>query len=166
MLFINHVNPYFRIYVPELETFVEFKGGKLELDEDDPAYATVYAVCEATPNVVILQDAVQCDLCGESFRKGKTAAMQLGKHRKDVHFKEWSEEESERQAQVIRKEIKARQPFACDLCTQVQEFQTEDELAAHIKAVHIDPNADDEGNATGAGGNAANAEPQAAPAAK
>lgn len=170
MLFINQVTPYLRIYVPATEDFVQFRGGKLELDEDDPAFETVKQEALRNPSIVILTEAVQCPSCGEAFG-GKTAKAQLGQHRKAAHFDLWVADKQAEQATVIMAEVKARAPHACDLCPRIQEFPDEAALNLHIRTVHVQVAVDENGNVLDAGeggdsDNAAAAEPEAAPAAK
>lgn len=168
MLFINQTTPYLRIYNPVTEAFAEFKGGKLELDPGDPDFEVVKAEALRNPAIVILENATTCPLCGEAFA-GKTAAAQLGKHRKDVHFSEWVADKEAEQGEAILREVKARAPYACDLCPRVQEFGSQDELMIHIAAVHRNVELDDNGNVigdgAGGGDNAADAVAAEPPAA-
>jgi len=143
MLFICQTYPYLRIYDPGTGEFVQFQGGKLQLDPGDRGFEVVKAEALRNPAIVMLVEAVQCPDCGEPFT-GKAAGAQLGKHRKDAHFDRWvSDREAE---QVTTKEVKGRQPHACDLCPRVQEFGSADELAIHVRAVHLTVDVDDNGN--------------------
>lgn len=165
MLFICQTYPYLRIYVPETEEFIQFQGGKLALDPGDRGYEAVKAEALRNPSIAMLAEAVQCPDCGEPFT-GKTAGAQLGKHRKDIHFDQWvSEKELDKAVQT--REVKGRQLHACDLCPRVQEFGSADELAIHVRAVHLTVDVDDDGNVfAGDGGrgpaSAVIAEPSAA----
>jgi len=165
MLFICQTNPYLRIYNPGTGDFALFVGGKLELEESHPDYEIVKTEALRNPSILMLTEATQCALCGEPFT-GKAAAAQLGKHKKDAHFAEWVASKQEEQEQVIRREVKARQPHACDLCPRLAEFGSDDDLALHVKAVHTSVEVDDDGNVTGDGGDrqagVAPAEPVAA----
>jgi len=146
MLFICQTYPYLRVYNPETEDFAQFQGGKLQLDPGDADFEVVKAEALRNPAIVMLVEAVQCPDCGEPFT-GKAAGAQLGKHRKDAHFDRWvADRESE---QVTTREVKGRQPHACDLCPRVQEFGSADALAIHVRAVHLTVDVDDNGNVFG-----------------
>lgn len=162
MLFICQTYPHLRVFNPATEGFAEFKGGKLQLDPGDADYEVVLAEAQRNPAIVMLTEAVQCEACGEPFT-GKAAAAQLGKHRKDAHFDLWVADKQEEQARVVMAEVKHRSPHACDLCPRVQEFGSADELAIHVRAVHLSVEVDDNGNVqgegAGGGGNSADAAP-------
>jgi hypothetical protein len=164
MLFICQTYPYLRIYDPATEEIIQFQAGKLQLDPGDRGFEVVKAEALRNPSIVMLVEAVQCPECGEPFT-GKAAGAQLGKHKKEAHFEKWvTDKEAE---QVQTREVKGRQPHACDLCPRVQEFGSADELAIHVRAVHLSVDVDDNGNVfdgEGGGGpaSAVIAEPSAA----
>jgi hypothetical protein len=171
MLFINQATPYLRIYNPATEGFAQFQGGKLQLEEGDDDYEVVMAEALRNPAIIVLADGIQCPECGEPFT-GKAAKPQLGQHRKNVHFEKWIADQEGDAAERISVEVKRNQPLACDLCPRLQEFQTAEDLARHVQAVHTAVDLDDAGNPVGDGAgtdNAANdvaAEPPAAKASK
>lgn len=164
MLFICQTYPYLRIYDPETEDFLQFQGGKLQLDPGERGFEAVKAEALRNPAITMLTEAVQCPECGEPFT-GKAAGAHLGKHRKEAHFDKWvADKQAEQEVQT--REVKGRQPHACDLCPRVQEFGSADELAIHVRAVHLTVDVDDNGNVFGdEGGGPASAiiaEPSAA----
>lgn len=174
-LFINNTYPYFRIVDPESGEVVQFRGGKLELDEggdgpEDRFYPLVMRVALATPSIQVLTSAISCPHCGEPFA-GKAARAQLGTHTKANHFDRWIEGKQDEHVEAINVEIKKRQGFACEICpANSQTFGTEGELSLHTTAFHTQPPAmDDEGNTSdpdaGGGGAAVPAGiPEAKPA--
>lgn len=151
MLFICQANPYLRVYNPYTGDFALFSGGKLELEEGHPDFEVVKAEALRNPSIVMLTEATQCALCGEPFT-GKAAGAQLGQHKKAAHFAEWVAAKQQEQEQVVQREVKSRQPHACDLCPRLAEFGSADDLAVHVKAAHIDVQVDDDGNVLGDGG--------------
>lgn len=161
MLFLCQATPYLRIYNPDTESFAEFKGGKLELEEGDDDYEVVKAEALRNPSITMLTEATQCGFCGEPF-VGKAAAAQLGKHKKEAHFDQWVAEKQHDAEKVVNKEVKGSQPFACDLCLNIAPFRNESDYAAHIKAIHIATDVDDEGNVKNGGSSVTPAEPTAA----
>lgn len=156
MLFVNTTHPFLRIYNPATGGYAAFQGGRLELDEDHPDFGVVTAEAERNPFITILVNATTCPDCGEVFA-GKAAPAQLGQHRKQIHFDKWIADKEVEQASFIQKEIKSRAGYACDVCSPIQTFGAEDDLASHVKFLHASaPKLDDEGNDVG-GGNAAEA---------
>ena len=147
---LNNVNPALRIYDPESEEFVAFRGGKLEIEEGDLGYEAVMAEAERNPSIIVVVNGKQCTLCGETFT-GKAAAAQLGNHTKNVHFEVWQAGREEDNAQAIAVEVKKRSPFACDVCPTTQEFGSAEDLALHAQLIHTAPDVDGDGNAVGEG---------------
>lgn len=143
---LNHTYPQMRILIPQTGQYREFRGGRLEIDRDDPDYDVVMAEAAANPSIVIYESVTTCDRCGEVYT-GKLAAANLARHRKDVHFDVWLAEQDAEQALARNAEIKAREGFPCDVCRPVQTFGTEDELALHVTVMHTAaPALDAEGN--------------------
>lgn len=168
MLFICSTYPYLRVFDPGSEEFIQFQGGKLELDEGDPGFDAVFAEAQRNPAIQVLTSAIQCPHCGEAFA-GKTAKANLATHIKAVHFEKWVEGKQAEDAEAINREIIKRSPYACDQCPRLQEFQTADDLAFHVQQVHERVDIDDNGNVQGEGSGTENAgaeEPAPAPAAK
>ena len=147
---INNVNPYMRIYDEATESFIEFRGGKLEIEPEDEGYETVMRVVEMTPSIIVQVGGQQCLYCGETFT-GKTAKALLGKHVKDVHFEIWQAQQDVEHGAAVEKELRRRVPFSCDACPTIQEFGSEADLALHTQLVHTAPTVDDDGNAVGEG---------------
>lgn len=135
MLFVNPTHPYLQIYNPATGGFAKFVGGKLELDESDPNFGVVMAEATRNPLISIHEHVATCDQCGESYT-GRTAAADLGKHRKAVHFDVWLADQDAKASVLREKEIKARAGFACDVCQPVQTFGTPEALAEHARKLH------------------------------
>lgn len=135
---INTHTPYLRIYDEPTGTYVQFRGGKLEIDEGDTGYDSVMAEAARNPFISVIVNATTCQYCGEVFT-GKAAKAQAGRHKKDIHFDLWQAEKEIEQATVIATEVKARAGYACDVCAPIQTFGTEDDLAAHAKLLHTAP---------------------------
>ena len=148
--FINTSTPYLRILLPDGD-YAQFQGGKLEIDEDDPGYATVMAEAQSNPSISIMVSATTCEYCGEVF-KGRPAKAQLAKHKKDVHFDLWRAEKEIEQATVIDIEVKKRAGFACDVCAPVQTFGSAADLSEHTRLLHTQPpELNDAGEEVGSG---------------
>lgn len=158
MLFICQVNPYLRVYNPETEGFAEFKGGKLQLDPGDEDYEVVLAEAKRNPSIVILTEATICPECGEAFA-GKAAPVQLGQHRKEAHFEAWVADKEKQQDTTKLTEVKHQSPHPCDLCSPMQSFRSADELAVHIRAIHLTVDVDESGNVHGEGSGPASKAP-------
>jgi hypothetical protein len=145
-VFVNTVTPQLRIYIPATGDYVQFSGGRLEIDEGEPGYEEAMANALVNPSTSIIVNSTTCQYCGEVFN-GKAAAAQLGKHKKDAHFNLWQAEKEIEHATVIQKEVKARAGYACDVCQPTQTFGTADDLAEHAKLLHTaPPELDAEGN--------------------
>lgn len=148
--FVNTVNPYLRVLLPD-GNYAQFQGGLLELDEGDEGYVAVMAEAQTNPSISIMINATTCAYCGEVFT-GKAAAAQLGRHKKDVHFDLWKSEKELEAATVIDVEVKKRAGFSCDVCAPVQTFGSAEDLAGHVSLLHTAaPALDDEGNEVGSG---------------
>jgi len=149
---LNYTYPEFRIFHPASGTYREFKGGKLEIEKDDPAYHVVMEEAARNPGIVIFESVTQCEWCGETFT-GKVAPAALGKHKKDAHFDKWLADKDAEDTQIRHAEIKAREGIPCDVCRPVQTFATEDELTMHVRVMHAGaPMMDAEGNTPGDSG--------------
>lgn len=147
--FVNPTHPYLRVLLPD-GSYAAFQGGRLEMAEDDPDYDHVLAVALADPYTSILVNETTCIYCGEVF-KGDRAAKQLDDHMKAVHFDLWQKQLELDQARVVQREVKARAGVVCDVCSPVQTFGTEADLAEHVKLHTAPPAMDDEGNEVGGG---------------
>jgi len=142
-LLLCHEFPQLAIYNPDTKVIVQFRGGRLDIEEDDPNYAVVMAEALRNPAIVVYTSATTCDRCGEVFAGG-AAKAQLGKHRKDAHFDVWLAEKEQSEFQVRQVEVKAREGVACEVCRPFQTFPTRDELAAHVRTFHIELTPDEE----------------------
>lgn len=146
---LNHTAPQMRIFIPETGQYREFRGGKLEIDKGDPDYAVVMAEASRNPSIIVYESVTACPLCGEAFT-GKTAAANLAKHKKDVHFSEYLAEKDEEHAVTRNAEVKAREGLACDACAPATFHPTAEALALHVTVMHAgSPSMDDEGNIAG-----------------
>lgn len=154
---VNTVTPYLRVFVPDDGGYVQFQGGKLEIEEGDYGYDEVMAEAQANPSISILVNAYTCPYCGANHA-GKGAAGRLQGHIKQAHFDKWEEAKLAELAADHQVEIKARAGHVCDVCRPVQTFGTEDELALHVAELHTaPPTLDADGNeigGTGDGGDA------------
>lgn len=113
-LLLNQTYPYFEIYVPEEGTFRKFKGGRLEISEDDDAYGLVMAEAAANPYITVLDEQVD---------------EQQVKHTRTA---------------------KAKAGVVCDACRPAQTFDSDADLQAHLKLIHMAlPAMDAEGNEIG-----------------
>lgn len=149
--FVNHATPYLRILLPSGD-YIQFQGGKLIVDEDDPNHEHAMAEAVRNQSIAILVNETTCDYCGESFT-GDKARAKLADHKKDVHFDLWQKETELEQARVVQREVKARAGYACDVCAPVQTFGSEDDLAEHVRLLHTaPPELDENGNTVGGGG--------------
>jgi hypothetical protein len=147
-ILLNGTYPEMRILVPATGQYREFKGGKLEISNDDPDYAVVMAEANRNPSIVVYESVTQCEWCGEAFA-GKVAGAQLGKHMKDMHFDKWLASKDAESATARNAEIKAREGVPCDVCPHAT-FPDKDALAIHIKVMHTSaPVMDDDGNTAG-----------------
>lgn len=165
--FLNNVHPQLRILLPNGD-YATFLGGKLEVSEDDPFLDHITRVAEADPSTIVLTGGVQCLACGAEFT-GKSAEKELGAHMASAHPEIVAAKAVDRLTAQINVELRGRETFACDACPnpRMSVFGSEDDLAAHVAAVHTAPPAlDDEGNETGGGGNAAATPPAEVPAAR
>lgn len=136
MIFICTQYPAFRIYDSASDTVVQFQGGKLELEEDDPRYALVAAEALRNPAIIAVQNATTCPHCGEVF-VGSAAKMQLGAHRKAVHFNEWLADKVGADAEETNTLVAGRAGFPCLDCPPGQQtFGTEADLALHARSFH------------------------------
>lgn len=145
-ILLNHLHPEMRIYIPSSGGYRAFRGGKLEIDKEDPDYEVVMAEAQRNFSIVVYESVTTCDRCGEVFT-GKAAPMQLGKHRKDAHFDVWLAEKDHEDAVARNAEIKAREGFGCDVCRPATTWPTEEELALHVRVMHTAaPSLDEEGN--------------------
>lgn len=146
---VNTVTPFLQIYNPATGGFARFHGGLLVIEEGDPNYAVVMAEAARNPSISVMVNSTTCLECGEVF-DGKTAAMKLGAHRKEVHFDSWKADKDRDHATEVEREVKSRAGYACDVCRPVQTFGTEEDLAAHVALLHTAPPALDEaGNDVG-----------------
>jgi hypothetical protein len=158
---LNHTHPEMRVYVPQTGQYREFRGGKLEIEKDDPDYEVVMAEASRNPSIVVYESVTTCERCGEDFT-GKLAKANLAKHRKEVHPDVVMAEEDAAFLEARNAEIKAREGIPCDLCPHAT-FPDAEALALHIKVMHTSaPPMDDEGNLKGGGAAAA---PEEIPAA-
>lgn len=136
-----HVHPYLRVYNPVNGEYVQFVGGKLDIEPEDPNYAVAMAEAVANPSISVLEmvkGGVNCPECGKSFT-GNASAAHLGTHRKDAHFAEWmADKEAANQAEV-NAIVKERAGIACDACRPAQVFPDKDALNLHNKVVHTAP---------------------------
>lgn len=150
-LLINNTNPYLQILNPATGAFVRFQAGRLEIAEDDPNYAVAMAWAARDPNIAVIVNETTCPDCGEVFvGSEKKARLDLGAHRKDVHFDKWLADKQAQDAKVTEKEIKSRAGYPCDVCVPIQVFGTAEDLAAHVGLLHTSaPNLDDAGNDLG-----------------
>lgn len=135
MLLVNTTHPALKIYNPATGLFAEFVGGRLEIAEDSPDYAVVMAEAKRNAYISIHDKAIGCPDCGELFTGG-AAKLDLGKHRKSIHFDKWLADQDARDAVERNRQIKARAGFVCDICAPVQEFGTEPDLAEHVRLLH------------------------------
>lgn len=148
-VFVNTTHPELRIFVPATGEYVSFIGGKLEIDEGEPGYEEAKAEAIRNPLISIIENETTCQFCGEVFH-GKAAKLNLGAHKKAIHFDLWSKEKEIEHATLMSREIKSRAGFACDVCSPVQTFGTAEDLAAHTAFLHASaPSLDDEGNEVG-----------------
>jgi len=148
-ILVNTVTPYLKIYIPSSGGYVDFVGGKLEIDKGDPGYEEAMAEAQRNPSISIMVNQTTCRYCGEVYT-GKNAAAQLGAHKKKIHFDLWEAEKRIEQESVIQKEIKARAGYACDVCAPVQTFGSKEDLSEHVVLLHtVPPPMDDEGNEIG-----------------
>lgn len=138
MLFVNPTTPELRIYNPETGGWARFTGGKLDIDESDPDFKYVMAEAQRNPAISIHAKGVNCPECGELFT-GKTARMDLGKHRKGIHFDKWLADQDALAAAERDVQVKSRAGYVCDICQPVQEFGTADDLAGHVSLLHAAP---------------------------
>lgn len=162
--FLNQRNPALRVYCPDLDQFAEFRGGKLELEKTDPRYRWVAAQATRDPNIVVVEKVTQCDQCGETFTGG-AAAADLGKHLKSIHFDVWLARKDAKDAEARNVELQRREGYHCDVCPFGQAtFGTEEDLATHVKLLHIGTGDEQEGSADSP--NAAAAADTEVPAAK
>lgn len=132
---INRVHPALSIWIPFSNDVRQFRGGRLEIEEDDPAYAVVMAEASRNPNIVVITTSAQCEWCGESF-SGSKAKDSLAAHIEAVHNDKHVEAQEAAAAAVRNTEAKSRAGIACDVCRPAQVFADEDALAFHIATVH------------------------------
>ena len=162
---LNHHAPEMRIFIPETGLYREFRGGKLEIDKDDPDYSVVMAEAGRNPSIIVYESVTTCPLCGEAYT-GKTAAANLAKHTKDNHYEAYLAEKDEEHAVTRNAEIKKREGVPCDACAPATYHPDDDALALHIQVMHASaPSMDDEGNVKGERGSADLGIPAAAPTA-
>lgn len=150
-LFINNVHPYLQILNPATGEFARFQAGRLEIAEDDPNYAVVMAWATRDPNIAVIVNETTCPDCGEVFvGSEKKARLDLGAHRKDVHFDKWLADKQAQDARVTEKELKSRAGYPCDVCSPIQVFGDPAGLSEHVRLLHTAaPNLDDAGNDLG-----------------
>lgn len=135
---INTQTPFLRIFDEASGEYVQFRAGKLEIEEDEVGYEAVMAEATRNPSISIIVNETTCQYCGQVFR-GKAAKAQLGGHKKDIHFDLWQAEKEIEQATVIAREVKARAGYSCDVCAPVQTFGSEADLAQHARDLHTAP---------------------------
>jgi len=135
---ICNQTPYLRIYNPVSGEYVQFLGGRLDIEPEDPNYAVVMAEGASNPAITILLTAkggMNCPECGALFT-GQAGAAQLGKHRKDIHFDAWLADKDAAHQSEINTILKDRAGVACDVCRPAQVFPNDDALGQHIRLVH------------------------------
>lgn len=143
--------PAMRILDPATGNWIPFLNGKLEIESDHPAFATVMAEASRNPAIVVYESVTTCDRCGETF-EGGAAKARLGKHRKDVHYDVWLAEKDAKEGEARMAEIKGREGVPCDACAPATWHPDADALALHVKVMHTKaPEMDDEGNTKGDG---------------
>lgn len=149
--FISTSLPYLRILLDD-GSYAQFQGGRLDVAEEDPAYARVMAEAVRNPAISIMVNKTTCEYDGVVF-SGDKAAAKLAEHKKEVHFDLWQKEQDLEHAKVQLTEVKARAGYACDVCQPVQTFGDEAGLAEHARLIHANaPDLDAEGNTVGGGG--------------
>lgn len=135
MKFVNTATPYLKVYNPVTGGFASFVAGVLELEPDDPDFDWVKAEAERNPAISIHEHASTCDQCGDVFT-GRTAAANLGQHRKQIHFDVWQAEKDHESEAAREVQIKSRSGSFCEVCVPLQEFPNAGELAAHVRLLH------------------------------
>lgn len=126
--------PSLSIYQPADGSWIQFRGGRLDIEDDDPNYAVVMAEAASNPAIAVYVNASTCIHCGETFASKKA----LDGHVKDVHFAEYLAAEDAAHAETRIALIKEREGFACDICPHA-EFGTAEDLSLHVQAIHTAP---------------------------
>jgi class 3 adenylate cyclase len=121
--------PHIRVRIPELKEYRTFKGGRLELDESDPAYDSMMKWASERSFVTVHDSVARCGECGEAF-VGKMVAARFARHNNEKHGGE-AELAASGQARV-----KKSTPFSCEVCQPPQAFEDAEELAVHTAALH------------------------------
>lgn len=167
MHLVNFTYRELRVLMPD-GTYQQFRDGQLDVAETisyedqetgetrtlpNPYYEPLLNFAKGDPLTAILVNTTTCPHCGEVFA-GKAAKADLGRHRKENHFELWIADKTADQAAEVQKLLKARANYVCDVCTPLQEYPTETELAFHVNLVHARtaPTMDAEGNEVGGGG--------------
>jgi hypothetical protein len=146
--FVNTTTPFLRILLSTGE-YIQFQAGSLEVAEDDPFHGEVLAEAVRNPSISVMVNETTCRFCGEVLT-GDRAAKKLDEHTKQMHFELWQKQQDIEIATVRQREVKARAGYACDVCSPVQTFGSEDDLAAHVNLFHANaPDLDEAGNIRG-----------------
>lgn len=127
------VNPSLEIYDPADGSWTKFRGGRLDIADDDPHFGVVMEEASRNPAIAVYKGVKTCVHCGENF--GSTAKLE--KHVEAIHFDKWIADKDASHAESRDQLVKARSTyFVCDACRPPGEFQTEEELAAHVAILH------------------------------
>jgi len=131
-LLVNTEHPRLRIINPQSGAIVQFEGGKLEIEDDDPNHDFLMSVATRRPDISIhVTGILTCPQCNEKFTGG-AAKPRFVRHL-NLRHPELKAETAPRSGQ---KRVKVAAQFNCDVCSPVQPFDTADDLAMHAAAVH------------------------------
>lgn len=145
---LNHRHPSLRILNPVTLEAIQFQGGRLAIEPDDPWYEIVMAEARRNSDITVLESIVTCPECGESFGGG-TGKAQLASHRKHEHPTEYLMAIDKGFAAERNAVVKASLGFPCDLCAN-QTFGTEADLVLHTRTMHAAPVAERQSDGTAA----------------
>lgn len=148
---LNYTHPALRIFIPNgpaAGTFRVFANGRLDIEDNDPAFETVMAEAVRNPNIIVTQGTATCPWCAESFTGSESKAKaELSAHEQDKHLPEYLARTDAEAVTVRNALLKDRAGFACDVCRPAQVYGTEENLQEHIRVLHTaKPVLDVEGN--------------------
>ena len=130
--------PSFEILNPETGDWIRFRGGKLEIDDDDANYGFVMAEAQRNPAIAVFVNASTCSHCGEVF----TSKAKLEGHVEAAHFDKFLEAKDAADAETRIALVKARSGVYCDIGHALMEFPTAEDLSLHTQAFHASAPAD------------------------
>lgn len=131
VILLNRHNANYKIIQPGTRQAFHFRTGKLVVEDDDPAREWLLAYAKTDRRIEIHNEGLACPVCYQTFA-GQMAKARLAKHQNDTGHVVASVVSGV----IGTTMVKGAADFACELCTPVQVFEREEDLAEHTALLH------------------------------